>query len=92
MQVVREEEGPRNYRVMMLYWCRMEHILSIHSAYIQHILEQRDNHEADRELEILADSKFELANEDLFESVQIILLVENQHSLLVIDRINRTER
>ena len=82
----------------------IEDPFSILSASIEHPLEPAGDLEVGRDLirilvqenrvglEILADSKFELANEDLFESVQIILLVENQHSLLVINRINRTER
>lgn len=39
-------------------------------------------------LEIFANSKLKLIHKDLLEGIQIILLIEYQHCLLVIDRIN----
>ena len=42
-------------------------------------------------LEVFLHSKVKLLNENLFESIQIILLVENEHCLLVVDGVNRAE-
>lgn len=40
---------------------------------------------------ILSNSKFELVDENLLESIDIVLLVENEHRLLVVNRIDRPE-
>ena len=42
-------------------------------------------------LEVFLHSKVKLLNENLFESIQIILLAENEHCLLVVDGVNRAE-
>jgi hypothetical protein len=42
-------------------------------------------------LEVFPHSKVKLVNENLFESIQIILLVEDEHCLLVVDGVNRAE-
>ena len=42
-------------------------------------------------LKILSYRELELVDENLFEGIDIVLLVEDKHGLLVIDRINRAE-
>lgn len=39
-------------------------------------------------LEILSYGKLKLVNEDLLECIEVVLLVENKHRLLVVNRIN----
>ena len=43
------------------------------------------------ELKVLSYRKLKLVDEDLLESIEIVLLVEYKHRLLVVDRINRAE-
>ena len=43
-------------------------------------------------LKILADGELVLADKDLLECVEVVLLVENQHRFLVVYRVQRTER
>ena len=40
---------------------------------------------------ILPHGKVKLVDEYLLEGIQIVLLVEDKHGLLVVDRVNRTE-
>jgi len=42
-------------------------------------------------LKVLPHGKFKLVDENLLEGIQVILLVEDEHRLLVIDGVNRTE-
>lgn len=41
--------------------------------------------------EILPHGKVKLVDEYLFEGIQIVLLVEDEHRFLVVDGVNRTE-
>ncbi len=45
-----------------------------------------------KRLKILADCELILADKDLFECVEVVLLVENQHRFFVVYRVHRTER
>ena len=40
---------------------------------------------------VLPHSKIELVDENLLEGIQIVLLVKDEHCLLVVDGVNRTE-
>ena len=42
-------------------------------------------------LKIFSYCKLKLVDEDLLEGIEIVLLVENEHSLLVVNGINRAE-
>jgi hypothetical protein len=42
-------------------------------------------------LKVLSYCKLKLVDEDLLEGIEIVLLVENKHSLFVVDRIDRAE-
>ena len=42
-------------------------------------------------LEILSYSKLKLINENLLEGIEVVLLLEDKHRLLIVNRIDRAE-